>query len=88
MPLLEDVAVGPPGPAGTPGATGPAGADGAQGEPGPAGSQGEPGPAGPQGPQGEPGVVESYSFTLLGVTYLCQINGTPPPYAYSCEPIG
>lgn len=82
-----DGTVGPAGPAGSPGATGPAGADGLPGEPGPAGPQGEPGPAGPQGPQGVTGVMESWSLTLDGVTYLCTINGTPPPYSYACEPV-
>jgi hypothetical protein len=31
-------------------------------------------------------VLEEWSFTQLGVTYVCRINGTPPPYSYTCEP--
>lgn len=77
---------GAPGPVGPQGEPGPAGADGAPGAPGAPGPQGAQGPQGPQGEPGTSGAVESYSFTMLGVTYVCQINGTPPPYSYSCEP--
>lgn len=79
-------ATGPSGPSGAPGADGPIGP---QGEPGPAGPQGEPGPAGPQGPPGADGttnVLEQWTFTQLGITYVCVIDGTPPPYNYTCEP--
>lgn len=90
---------GPIGPQGIPGLMGPAGADGAsvqgppgepgpQGEPGPAGAQGEPGPAGPQGeqgPTGASGVMETYILKLEGRTLLCVIDGTPPPFTYTCE---
>jgi hypothetical protein len=75
-------ATGPEGPAGPPGETGPAGA---QGDPGPAGAQGEPGPQGPQGEPGVTNVLEEWSFTQANQTYICRINGTPPPYSYSCE---
>lgn len=87
---------GASGPAGTPGepgadgSTGPAGPPGPQGEPGPAGPQGEPGPAGPSGPVGPvgpSGAMESWTFTLAGITYQCVINGTPPPFSYACEPV-
>ncbi len=87
--------IGPIGPQGIPGLFGPAGEPGPQGEPGaagPPGPHGEPGAAGPPGATGPAGangttnVLESWTFTQLGVTYFCTINGTPPPYAYTCEP--
>ena len=77
--------MGPAGPPGAPGIDGASGATGPQGEPGP---QGEAGPAGPQGepgPAGASGVMESYTLHLEGRTLLCTINGTPPPYVYTCE---
>lgn len=86
-------ASGPPGEDGLPGVPGASGEDGApgpagpQGEPGPAGPQGVPGPEGPAGPAGPAGVMESWTFTLAGVTYQCLINGTPPPFSYTCEPV-
>lgn len=91
----DDGATGPIGPQGIPGLLGPAGADGDSIE-GPPGPQGETGATGAQGPQGEPGaagapgvtnVLESWTFTQLGITYVCVIDGTPPPYAYTCDPV-
>jgi hypothetical protein len=91
---------GPPGPAGPPGDSGMNGVDGAPGAQGPAGEpgpQGEPGaqgPEGPQGIQGPPGedgvtlVVGTWTFTALGVTYLCTLDeGSDPPH-YNCQPAG
>jgi hypothetical protein len=91
---------GLPGAPGAPGAMGAPGADGAdgvdgdaivgpQGPPGPQGATGETGAQGLQGPAGANGVtniLETWSFTQLGVTYVCMLNGTPPPYTYVCEP--
>lgn len=89
---------GPPGPPGPPGDSGANGADGAQGPQGPQGQQGEQGPAGPQGeqgPQGIPGpkgedgvtlVLETWSFTAVGVTYLCTLEPGSDPAHYNCQP--
>lgn len=82
--------IGPIGPQGIPGLFGPTGETGEQGPTGPQGAQGEPGATGPQGAQGEPGVtnvLESWSITLENKTYVCMINGTPPPYSYACEQV-
>ncbi|ANJ26831.1 collagen-like protein [Agromyces aureus] len=81
-------AAGPAGQDGAPGASGADGVPGPQGEPGPAGPQGEPGPAGPAGAQGEPGatnVLEQWTFTVNGTTFLCAITSSQP-YAYDCQP--
>jgi hypothetical protein len=73
------------------GAEGPPGADGADGEPGPKGDPGEPGPAGPEGPPGPPGPTgppgypDSFTFELLGATYLC--TDPDADRAYTCQPI-
>jgi hypothetical protein len=96
----RDGAQGPIGPQGVPGLMGPAGEQGVEGDaivgpqgppgaPGPQGEKGDPGAQGPPGPAGADGVtniMESWSFTQLGITYVCVINGTPPPYSYVCEP--
>lgn len=50
-------AIGPAGPAGSPGAAGSIGPTGPQGNPGVAGSQGATGPQGPTGPQGNQGTA-------------------------------
>jgi hypothetical protein len=76
---------GIPGQPGPEGVAGPAGPQGPAGETGAQGPAGATGPAGPQGPIGMSGAIESYTFELLGATYLCQINGTPPPYTYYCS---
>lgn len=75
---------GMPGAQGIPGPQGEPGEDGADGAPGP---QGEPGATGAQGAQGEPGasgVMETWSYTVGEKTYVCTIDGTPPPYTYTC----
>lgn len=80
--------MGPAGPAGSNGEAGATGAQGEQGPPGPAGPPGEvgpQGPPGPPGPAGTSGVMESYTLNLEGRTVLCVIDGTPPPYVYTCE---
>jgi Collagen triple helix repeat (20 copies) len=82
---------GPIGPQGIPGLFGPAGPngadgiDGVDGADGATGAQGEQGPPGPQGEPGVTNVLEQWSFTLDNQEYQCMINGTPPPYAYTCE---
>lgn len=69
---------------GATGATGDTGAKGDTGEAGPKGDTGPEGPRGPEGPQGPAGYPDSFSFDLMGVTWIC----TDPDgdHHYDCQP--
>ena len=75
---------GVPGPAGETGTPGTPGPPGPQGAPGPVGATGATGATGPQGPAGVTNVLETWTFSLNGVDFTCMIDGTPPPYSYTC----
>lgn len=89
-PGRDSTVPGPIGLAGTPGDDG-QDAVGPQGQPGPAGpkgdpgAKGDPGDTGPQGPEGPAGYPESFTFTYLGVTFVC--SDPDEDRSYDCEPV-
>lgn len=77
---------GPIGPRGEPGEAGPAGPQGEPGEQGPKGdpgAKGETGQDGEQGPTGPAGFPTSWTFTYLGMEYVC--TDADNNREYECE---
>lgn len=79
----SDGSSGSTGDQGPKGDTGPAGPKGDRGERGPQGPPGEPGPQGERGPEGPS--PESFSFTYLGINYVCTPTAEND-LDYTCSP--